>query len=88
MTIKFTAAALENINETGADVAGDLAALRSGEHTAESLLAFCLDGADDDRAEGWRDYVSALVAASAAIDPDAQCREHGCARWRCNESHA
>lgn len=21
-------------------------------------------------------------------DPDAQCLDHGCARWRCDESHA
>lgn len=21
------------------------------------------------------------------IDPDAQCREHGCARWRCDDAH-
>lgn len=21
------------------------------------------------------------------IDPDAQCREHGCSRWECDEAH-
>ena len=26
-------------------------------------------------------------AKSSTIDPDAQCKEHGCARWRCDESH-
>lgn len=63
MSIKFSKAAQENIDETSTDVAADLAALRSGQHTRESLLAHCLDGADDDRAEGWRDYVSALCDA-------------------------
>lgn len=24
----------------------------------------------------------------SAIDPDAQCSEHGCATWRCAESHS
>lgn len=27
------------------------------------------------------------AAPEAAIDPDAQCPEHGCSRWRCDESH-
>jgi hypothetical protein len=49
------------VEETGADVGEDMEALRSGKHTPESLLAFCLDGADDDRVQGWRDYVAALV---------------------------
>ena len=61
--IQFTKAAQENIDETGCDVEADLAALRSGAHTRESLLAHCLDGADPDREEGWREYVEALVAA-------------------------
>lgn len=61
--VTMSRAAATNVEETGVDVAADLAALRSGEHTAESLLAHCLDGADEDRVEGWRDYVSALVAA-------------------------
>lgn len=64
--IKFTSAAIQNIEETSADVAADVAALRSGAHTRESLLAHCLDGADDDRAQGWHEYVDAVVAAAAA----------------------
>lgn len=62
--IKFTTEARENIAETSADVAEDLRALRSGETTPSALLAHCLNGADDDRAEGWRDYVTALSAAA------------------------
>lgn len=59
--VTLTDAAVENINETGTDVAADLAAIRSGEHTAESLLAECLNGADDDRVQGWREYVAAVA---------------------------
>ena len=60
--MKFTAAAMDNIAETSADVEADLAALRSGQHNESSLLAFCLDGAAEDRVAGWRDYVATLVA--------------------------
>jgi hypothetical protein len=62
--VEMTAAAAECVRETGADVAADVASLRSGEHTAESLLVYCLDGADDDRADGWREYVAAVVAVA------------------------
>lgn len=61
--IQLTTAAQENIDETGCDPAADLAALRTGEHTRESLLAHCLDGADDNRVQGWEEYVDALCAA-------------------------
>ena len=61
--IKFSHAAQTNIEETGADVAADLSALADGSHTRESLLAHCLDGADADREQGWREYVDALVEA-------------------------
>jgi hypothetical protein len=51
-------------------VTRDLAALRSGEHTRDSLLAFCLDGAtigeepeDTITTARWTDYVDTLVAA-------------------------
>lgn len=65
--VTFTRAAAENIRETGCDVAADLAALRRGQQTPEGLLAHCLDGADEDRVQGWRDYVDALVAAVEAV---------------------
>lgn len=65
-TPTFTVAALENIAETSADWAADLAALRTGEHTPDSLLDYCLDGSDEDRRQGWIDYVNALVAQSLA----------------------
>ncbi len=56
----LTNAARDNVDETGIDPKADVQSLRDGE-TEESLLARCLDQADDDRAEGWRDYVSALT---------------------------
>ena len=59
--MKFTQAALECIEETGADPEEDLDHLRSGDHTLETLLAFCLDGAGEDRVQGWREYIDTLA---------------------------
>lgn len=72
----FSDAALENIEETGADWTYDLERLREGRFTEESLLEHCLDGADDDRVQGWRDYVATLVALGPArdLDDEAACR--------------
>lgn len=60
----FTEAALANIAETGIDYTNDLHALRHGSDTPDALLDHCLNGADDDRRQGWIDYVNALVEAS------------------------
>lgn len=68
----FTRAALDAIEETGVDPTDDLDALRCGRMTAADLLARCLDGADADRAEGWRDYVSALARCADVTFPDAE----------------
>lgn len=54
-----------NVEETGVDLQDDIEALRSGRHTAETLLAHCLDGADEDRVHGWKEYVDAVVEAAA-----------------------
>lgn len=65
-TINFTSAAQANMSETGvtqAEVERDLSRVRRGE--AEQVLAYCLDGADSDRVQGWREYVAALEAAAA-----------------------
>ena len=59
---RFTRAAHEAIAETGGDYGTDLHSLRTGALTAETLLAACLNGADPDRVQGWKEYVSALVA--------------------------
>lgn len=64
----FTDAALENIAETGADWAHDLERLRDG-MTESDLLALCLEGADADREQGWREYVETLAAVGPARDP-------------------
>ena len=62
---KFTAAALENINATGIDPETDVLRLMAGE-SEESLLAECLDGADDDARDGWAEYVAAVVHMAEA----------------------
>ena len=61
-TIEFSRAALECIQETGTDVGVMLGLLAQGQ-TREEILAYCLEGAEDDRVQGWRDYVDALFAA-------------------------
>jgi hypothetical protein len=63
--LNLTKAALENVEETGCDPEDDIAALLDGRHTEESLLEFCLDGAGEDREEGWNEYVSAVASVVA-----------------------
>ena len=65
--INLTAAALANLEELGLDdddIRADVDALRTGKRTRDAFLAECLDGADEDREEGWRDYVSAVASAA------------------------
>lgn len=59
-------AALEEAGMTDALVEADLHALTSPDVDcdAAALLAVCLDGADDDRVQGWRDYVNALAVVA------------------------
>lgn len=60
--IEFTLAAARCIEQCDVNgITDDLEMLRSGEHTRESLLEYCCDGADDE--QGWIEYVDALVAA-------------------------
>lgn len=63
MNTFFSRAAQENIQETGCDVEQDAEAIRAGSMTPEQLLNHCLDGADDDRRQGWLDYVNELCRA-------------------------
>lgn len=58
---KFSKAALECIEETDPEVLADMDKVRSGLLSRETLLMACLDGADDDRTRGWRDYVDEIV---------------------------
>ena len=68
--VQMSEAAAECVRETSADVAADVAAIRyeiarSGVEIAESnLRAHCLDGADDDRVDGWLEYVAAVMSAA------------------------
>jgi len=66
--INLTPAALDNLAECGLDdhdVSVDVQSVRDGTLTADKLLKVCLDGADADRVQGWREYVFAVVAAAA-----------------------
>lgn len=65
--IAFTRAAAENIAETGieaSEIQSDVRNIRNGDLSKARLLMHCLNGAGEDRREGWRDYVSAVVAAA------------------------
>ena len=67
-SLRLTAAGAANLEETGMstpDVFSDVGCIRTGAKTAGQLLEDCLDGADDDRVQGWRDYVAAVVAAAS-----------------------
>ena len=61
---EFTRAAQENMDEAGVDATHDLSEIAAGLWSPESLLEHCLEGADEDREQGWREYVSALFAAA------------------------
>ena len=58
--LKFSNAAIRNIEETSADVQDDINRVADGE-SVESLLARCLKGADEDREQGWRDYAHTVA---------------------------
>lgn len=62
-TPNFTTAAKQNIKEVGIAWKQDFIAMRDLGVTPTEMLEICLDGADDDRVQGWRDYVDALVEA-------------------------
>lgn len=70
--VELTKEAYENLEEVGmldgADMARDVQNLKTGDVAPYRLLAQCLDGADDDRAEGWRDYVAACCR-EAGVEP-------------------
>jgi hypothetical protein len=70
--IWFSFAAAKCIEETGCSPTEDRIALETGAHTKETLLNFCLDGADPDREQGWRDYVEAVKDHSLSPPPAVQ----------------
>lgn len=61
---KLTTAALENVEATGINPSEDLESLIAGE-TVESLLARCLNQADPEYIQGWREYVETLEAEAS-----------------------
>lgn len=64
---RFSPAAHEARLETGANVEADLQRVLGGACSRDQLLAHCLDGADDDRAQGWEDYVDAIFAQAEVM---------------------
>lgn len=61
----LTAAARDLVERSRIVVADDVAAIRSGAHTAESLLAqFQLTSASSDW-QGWAEYVAAVAGEAA-----------------------
>jgi hypothetical protein len=67
----FTPACNEAIAETGADFDADVERVRAGLGVLE-LLQECLAGADDDRVEGWEDYVYAVAQVAKWGRPASQ----------------
>ena len=59
--VTMTRAAAENVLETGTNVTADVEAARC---LQSSWQEECLDGADEDRLQGWRDYIDAVMAAA------------------------
>ena len=64
--IQMTNAAIDCIRETGCDPNEDVDAILGGRMTASDLRFTCLDGADADRVQGWRDYIAAVLSAVEA----------------------
>lgn len=65
----MTSGAATNVQETNVDVAYDVAELRAGRVTRQTLLAYCLEGVEDTRrAADWEDYVSAVCLAADVHD--------------------
>ena len=63
-TPTFPVYILAALEETGADWREDMAALRAGRVTRESLLEFCQDGVEtEDDMALWAEYVDTLAAA-------------------------
>lgn len=68
-SLNLSTNALTTLQEVGlADdesVSRDVAKLRFGEHTRQTLLDECLDGAEGEaRIAAWTEYVDAVVAAA------------------------
>lgn len=47
----------------------------------------CYETSEQRDADSEGSYAPRIVEELASIDPDAECKEHGCARWRCDADH-
>jgi len=75
----LSTAAVEALEEAGISDAGvdeDFTHVDAADDGA-ALLRACLTGADDDRIQGWTDYVSALVAVANREADDMAARDAG-----------
>ena len=68
VTIDLSMAARENAAETSADPFDDFVRVRKGRADRASLTEECLDGADEDRVAGWRQYVDAVLSAAGSSE--------------------
>jgi hypothetical protein len=64
--VEMSDAAAKCVFETGVDVMLDVDDLRGRRITRSALLEKCLDGADEDREQGWEEYVEAVCKYAAA----------------------
>lgn len=60
--------------------------IEAGAHGDTAQVEMCRAALNGDEAAQAR--CAAVIEAASTIDPDAQCPEHGCARWRCDADHA
>jgi hypothetical protein len=58
--LELSPAAQANVDQTGVNPERDVDAVRRGDHTRQTLLDQYIDNAEDDRVQGWRDYVDAI----------------------------
>ncbi len=65
IAFKFSDAAQRNIDELAVDPESDRAEIIRDGTTEAEFLAFCLDGADPDRRQGWRDYAREIFRTIA-----------------------
>ena len=59
--VPLTADVAKLVELTGASPSVDVERIKDGTFTRELLLAYCLNGADDDYHQAWHDYVDAIM---------------------------
>lgn len=66
--VRMTDEAADVAIAAGVEPRYDVESIRDGFEDAESLLACCLDGADDELRDAWQEYVDAVVRRAAELD--------------------